>query len=52
MRFKVLEENTTIAFSTYPIRFAVSPTPYLYKVLPSLTISCNANGLRIIIIMD
>jgi hypothetical protein len=37
---------------TYPIWFAVSPTPYLYKVLPSLTISCNDNGLRIIIIMD
>jgi hypothetical protein len=52
MRFKVLKENTTSAFSTYPIWFAVSPTPYLYKVLPSLTIFCNDNGLKLIIMMD
>jgi hypothetical protein len=34
---------------TYPIWFAISPTPHLYKVLPSLIISnidCNNNGLE------
>jgi hypothetical protein len=33
------EINIAMAFSTYPVWFAVSPTPPLYKVLPFLIIS-------------
>jgi hypothetical protein len=28
------EINIAMAFLTYPIWFAISPTPHLYKVLP------------------
>jgi hypothetical protein len=49
------EKNIALAFLTYPIWFAVSPTPYLYEVLPSLNTSnnnYNDSGLIIILIMD
>jgi hypothetical protein len=42
-----VQSSETIAFSTYPIWFAVSPTHHLYKVLSSLiipNIDYNDNG--------
>jgi hypothetical protein len=47
------EINIAMAFLTYPVWFAISPTPPLYKVLPSLIISnvdFNDNGLIIVIV--